>query len=189
MASTWGEQRLWSSGPYRWSRDRGGKKTAPSISVPMEREMGGGSVRKTIRVATRRPVLECPYELEGVSVPVVGLEFNLSLRDERYLGQAGELPHATEFIVEEPGVRVRLHLSIDPPARLLHFPIETVSESEEGLERTYQGLCVICLWAPDPGRPFDDRGSGGVRRDWQARHDRERTGRWASRLRWVVEVR
>ncbi|MBI2495831.1 MAG: DUF1926 domain-containing protein [Candidatus Omnitrophica bacterium] len=124
-----------------------------------------------------------------MSVPVVGLEFNLSLRDERYPGQAGELPHATEFIVEEPGVRVRLHLSIDPPARLLHFPIETVSESEGGLERTYQGLCVVCLWTVDPPRPLDGRGSGGAPRRLQGRPDGGRTGRWASRLRWVVEAR
>ncbi|MBI1992652.1 MAG: DUF1926 domain-containing protein [Candidatus Omnitrophica bacterium] len=189
VTSTWGEQRLWSSGPYRRSRDSRGQKTTSSLSVPMERGIGGGCVRKTIRVAAREPLLECLYELEGMSVPVVGLEFNLSLRDERYLGQAGELPHATQFIVEEAEARVRLHLSIDPPARLLHFPIETVSESEGGLERTYQGLCVVCLWTVDPPRPLDGRGSGGAPRRLQGRPDGGRTGRWASRLRWVVEAR
>jgi hypothetical protein len=38
-------------------------------------------------------------------------------------------------------------LAIEPAATLFHFPIETVSESEGGLERTFQGLCLVCLWA------------------------------------------
>ena len=123
----------------------------------MVREMAGGRIRKAVRVSSTRPSLDCSYTLDGVTVPVVGLEFNLSLRDERYLGNAKQHLQATRFDVEEPQLGVSVSLVLDPPATLLHFPIETVSESEGGLERTYQGLCIVCLWSPAPGRSWTSR--------------------------------
>ena len=129
----------------------------------MVRRVAGGFIRKTLRVARRQPVVDCLYELEGLEVPVVGLEFNLSLRDDRYLGQAQQYHRITRFTVEEPGIGLSVTLSLDRPATLMHFPIETVSESEAGLERTYQGLCLIWLWPVRPGQ-----------------------GRWTGQLRWSV---
>ncbi len=188
VRSTWGERRLWLSGPFRWERHggsggrqgigerrakRGGKRSASQdLAVSMIRELSGGRIRKTVRAATRQPVLDCLYEVEGLDVPVVGLEFNVSLRDERFLTMPGQLFQATGFSVEEPAVGVSLRVSIDPPATLFHVPIETVSESEEGLERTYQGLCLLCLWALDGAT-----GAGSAP---------GRAGRWVGRVRWEV---
>ena len=62
-----------------------------------------------------------------------------------------ELTAAAQWTLAEPSLGVSLRLVLDPPATLWHFPVETVSESEEGLERTYQGLAVICLWSVPPG--------------------------------------
>ena len=143
VRSTWSERRLWSGGAFRWQRT---PRVKDPLSVSMVREQGQGRIRKLVRVGTRRPTLECQYALDGLPVPVVGLEFNLSLRDPRYLKTPGELRHATRFHVEESGLGVSLQVAIDPPATLFHFPIETISESEQGLERTYQGLCILCLW-------------------------------------------
>jgi hypothetical protein len=93
------------------------------------------------------------------------LEFNLSLRDERYLREPGEVVQAAQFTLQEPGAGVWLELALDPPATLMHFPIETVSESEEGLERTYQGLCLMCFWTPGAA-----------------------AGSWAAQLRWTWDA-
>ena len=35
---------------------------------------------------------------------------------------------------------------MDPQARLLRFPIATVSQSEGGFERSYQSSVVVMLW-------------------------------------------
>ena len=110
------------------------------------------------------------YELDGLSIPVVGLEFNLCLRDERYLREAGQRSQVTQFTVEELGTGVSLSLSLDPPATLMHVPIETVSESEEGLERTYQGLSVMCLWEVSPTR------------------EEARARSWKCRVQWTVDA-
>ncbi|MCI0526083.1 MAG: DUF1926 domain-containing protein, partial [Nitrospira sp.] len=49
------------------------------------------------------------------------------------------------YLVDEwQGIEIRLHY--DPPARLWRFPVETVSQSEEGMESTYQGSCLVALW-------------------------------------------
>lgn len=131
----------------------------------MTRPLTEGIVRKSVRVSTARPAVDCLYELDGPRAPVVGLEFNLSLRDARYLATAQHRGATTTFEIEEPAAGVRLTMTIDPPTELLHFPIETVSESEEGLERTYQGLCLVCLWALNGART------------------------WTARIRWTVKTR
>ncbi len=49
------------------------------------------------------------------------------------------------YLVDEwHGIEIRLHC--DPPVRLWRFPVETVSQSEEGMESTYQGSCLVALW-------------------------------------------
>ena len=164
VRSTWTERRLWPSGPFSLlppSPRRGAKQP---LSVQMVRELpGGGQIRKTVRVEAAAPALDCAYELEGTEARVVALEFNLSIRDERFLTHPGELRAAAQWTLTEPSLGVSVRLALDPPSTLWHFPVETVSESEEGLERTYQGLAVICLWSVPPGSS------------------------WRSRLRWEVQ--
>lgn len=157
VSSAWGERRLWSSGPFEWIREPRQPRAKGSLSVTMVRAMGEGCVRKQLRVFTDRPMLECRYELEGIRVPVVALEFNIALRDERYLRTPHELQQTNRFEMAEPTLGTSLSLALDPPATLMHVPIETVSESEEGLERIYQGLCVMCFWTPMQGSTWMSR--------------------------------
>jgi 4-alpha-glucanotransferase len=149
--STWTERRLWPSGPFRLLPQPRRGASEPVTGVLTRELPGGGRIRKTVRVPVDEPSLECVYEMDAAEAPVVALEFNVSLRDERYLHAPGEVAGASEFQVAEPGMGVGVRLSIEPAATLYHFPVETVSESEQGMERTYQGLAVICLWSPPPG--------------------------------------
>lgn len=160
---TWAARRLWPPGPFQWDPKASDRETPGELCVTLVREVGSGCLRKTVRVKEAHPRLECEYELEDLEVPVVALEFNLSLRDERYLAPAQQRYGVGRFEVREPASGVALNLGIDPPASVLVFPVETISESEEGLERTYQGLCLVCLW---------------MLRDWH--------GSWRARLGWTV---
>lgn len=45
-----------------------------------------------------------------------------------------------------------LDLDVSRPAELWHFPVQTVSQSESGLERTYQGSSLSLIWALPGGR-------------------------------------
>ena len=165
--STWGEQRLWSGMPYQRRVPAGkARGLTRSVRVILTRELPDGRIVKTVEVDARRPIVECRYRLEGTVIPVLGLEFNVSLRDPRYLRDAQEYTNLTHFTMEEAQAGIRVTVQLDPPATVMHFPIETVSESEQGMERTYQGLCVMCFWVPQAGR---------------------RAGRWTSTLRWTTE--
>ncbi len=168
VRSTWAEQRLWSAGAFHLAHPIGNSRVARSSGVPrqraaaplevtMTRKLAGGRVVKALRVPRDEAVVEYRYHVEGLTIPVVGIEFNLALRDERYLGQAQEYARLKTFEVEEPSLGVSLRLTLDTPARVIHFPVETVSESEQGLERTYQALCIVCLWALDGATSWQAR--------------------------------
>ena len=179
--ANWAGRQIWSPAPYRWipprpprlsqraGRGQRAGEAAP-LSVTMVRSVeGGGRIRKTVRAAPHRSTLECLYELAGVDVPMVALEFTFALRDERYLAHPERHERLTSFMLEEPAIDVSVRLSLDPPATLFLVPIETVSESEEGLERTYQGLGLVCLWSVAASRSSKHRRDG-----------------WSSRLRWDI---
>ncbi len=158
VRSTWGERRLWSGGSFALEkRPARSAQKATALDVSMVRLLKTGSIRKSIHLHAKTSVVECGYRLEGVDVPVVGLEWNVSLRDARYLTVPQEHAQTARFSLEDPHAGVVLSLSMDRPARLLHFPIETVSESENGLERTYQGLCIVCLWTLEGARSWETR--------------------------------
>ena len=157
VRSTWAERRLWSLGPYQLERTVSATNGQKAPSVMMTREVFGCRLRKTVTLAAQRPSVTCLYELDGADVPVVALEFNLSLRDERYLGAAQQLERVRQFELSEPSAGISVRVAIEPAATLFHFPIETVSESEGGLERTFQGLCLVCLWPVNGARTWKAR--------------------------------
>jgi alpha-amylase len=68
-----------------------------------------------------------------------------SVQDTR-LCSRGIVDQTTEvFLVDEwQGIEIRLGFT--PSAQLWRFPVETVSQSEEGMESTYQGSSLVALW-------------------------------------------
>ncbi|MBI3596713.1 MAG: DUF1926 domain-containing protein [Nitrospirae bacterium] len=91
-----------------------------------------------------------------------GVELNLTLLagadPKRYYRFPGKIVEDTQLcstgVVEEAsevhlvdewqGIEIRLEFK--PAARLWRFPIETISQSEEGMESNYQGSCITALW-------------------------------------------
>lgn len=145
LRSTWGEARLWSWGAWQHTVQTPGRRGARALSATLVRDERGGRMTKTIRLEPTG-ALTLGYALQGVSAPYVGIEFNLGLRDERYLDQPGAHEQLSRFEIHEQFSGIQVTLELARPATVLHFPVETISESEEGLERTYQGLCVLCFW-------------------------------------------
>jgi 4-alpha-glucanotransferase len=98
----------------------------------------------------------CPADL------ATGLEmvFNLLAPDapDRYflanqirrsLDFRGEIDSPELVLVDEwQGVKITLHAQ--PRARWWIVPIETISQSESGFERVYQGSAILAVWKIDP---------------------------------------
>jgi alpha-amylase len=83
---------------------------------------------------------------------------------DRYIEFAGtRKPLEWSGVVEEKKLRFadewqNVAVDVEAPSAC-HFwisPIQTVSESEEGFERVYQGSQILCLWnvTLDPSKPW-----------------------------------
>ena len=73
---------------------------------------------------------------------------------------AGEVASASHFTFGNDYEGVRIGATIEPAARLTWYPVETVSNSEGGFERVYQGSSLLFRWpvALAPGERSDVRG-------------------------------
>ena len=63
---------------------------------------------------------------------------------------------------------MELKLALSQPARLWLFPVEALSNSEQGVERVYQGTCLAVFYPVElrPGQGW------GVTLHWQARTEK-----------------
>ncbi len=81
------------------------------------------------------------YRVEGVEL------------EDAALDSTGELRNVHEFAVGNSWLGIEMACKLNHEATFWRFPIETVSGSEAGFERTYQGSCMLLQWllklAPD----------------------------------------
>jgi len=59
---------------------------------------------------------------------------------------AGDLESATRLAFGNDHEGVKVGLTVEPAARLTWYPVETVSNSEAGFERVYQGSSLLARW-------------------------------------------
>ena len=144
--STWSEHRLWSAGS--WDVE---PMTSSRAVMAMRRPLERGYLRKTLSLAPHAPRLAFSYEIRDLAIPVVAIEMNLSLHDARWDEPSWHGAVRTVEIRDET-LGLRVAMTMQRPATVVRFPIHTISESEEGLERTFQGVAVVCLWTTEQAR-------------------------------------
>jgi len=83
---------------------------------------------------------------------IFGTEFNLSLYDSEFCTAANEEESVSNFTVNDLWKGVKIDFSLKPEGRIWYFPVETVSDSESGLEKTYQELCTFFNWPVSLGQ-------------------------------------
>jgi alpha-amylase len=91
-----------------------------------------------------------------------GIEFNINLLagdapdryydirghqlEDRRLASKGELKDVSEIQLVDEWVGMKVVLKTDRNCNLWRFPVETVSLSESGFERIFQGSCLLLYW-------------------------------------------
>ncbi|MBI5076325.1 MAG: DUF1926 domain-containing protein [Nitrospirae bacterium] len=94
------------------------------------------------------------YRLQGNFAGLFAVEMNLSLLgspfalirvNDRTLQMRSKALHepVREFIVEDKFLNLRLQFSFSEDIQLWHYPVETISLSEQGVERLYQGTAFL----------------------------------------------
>jgi len=133
-------------------------------------------LEKSFTFARNRSGFGADYSLTNLGESALAvnfaLEFNLTLLagqapDRFYringkparpahLASEGETEAVEKVELVDQAFGFRAALAFAPAGRLWRFPIETVSQSESGFERTYQGSCLALTWPLrlPPARPL-----------------------------------
>ncbi len=111
----------------------------------LERKAGALLVQKTF-LPLKANTLEVRYRIKNVSKKtfsaVWGTEFNFSIGDP-YANQGVRVEGVREWVFKDSWRNLEISLTTDRESTFLTAPIETVSESESGLERTFQELGAL----------------------------------------------
>ena len=106
-------------------------------------------VKKIISHDVASPGFKVDYEIQNkapVGIPIwFGFEFNFSVKDAQY-NKEGEIHGVNKIEIDDNWSGTKLLLNVDKQAMVWHFPVETVSGSETGLERTYQCAAFLFHW-------------------------------------------
>jgi alpha-amylase len=157
--------------------------TAKDDTIELEREarhrVNGGDIslrgRKRIETSARDKVwnLTCHSALateRPSAIPLalgVELVFNLLAPNahDRYFEAAGVryplefrgMLSAVPLLIVDEWQRVKITLTADPRPEWWIVPIETISQSETGFERVYQGSAILAVWRTAPPKNSEIR--------------------------------
>jgi len=140
------------------------------LTVRLKRDgrvwFNGGSlpvqVEKVLTVEAAEEGVRVGYRLTNMAdAPLSGVfasEWNLSHSkhcyytasawrgERRQLAKIQDVSDIENVYITDPELGLDLALTMGQPARLWRFPVETISSSEEGFERTFQGSCLLLSW-------------------------------------------
>ena len=150
-------------GPWSLSTPPDGARGATRFERHVRQGSGELRCAKTIRTEAQQGVwqVECATELsfgQARGETALGLEVVLNLlapnSPDRYFESNGERRplefkgeiRAAELQVTDEWQRVECVLRGDPAPRWWIVPIETISQSESGFERVYQGSAILAVW-------------------------------------------
>ena len=63
--------------------------------------------------------------------------------DDKRLASTGAAPETRKLSMVDEWSNINLAIEADRPCEIWRFPVETVSQSEDGFERNYQNSCVV----------------------------------------------
>jgi hypothetical protein len=69
----------------------------------------------------------------------------LKVEDPR-MSSYGSIPRIGNLLLRDEALGFQVDLVVDPVSQLWRFPLETISRSERGLEKTYQGTVLLFHW-------------------------------------------
>jgi len=146
----------------------------PELNVLMKRraavnsDTGKGALllEKSIVLSNQNEKLQFDYQFTNTGSTLIdvifGSEWNINLLggghnsnayfrlpgsaiDEVRLDSQGQFDNCTRLIMGNRQLGIEIELNVDRPLTLWRFPVETVSNSEGGVEKIYQCSCVVIL--------------------------------------------
>lgn len=148
---------------------RSGRISLNGKNIPIDLEKG-------FVIFSNRSTVEASYQIVNRGEPqldcIFGIELNLNLlageAEDRYyvipghalkdrrLISTGEIRDISEVHLVDEYIGMKIFIKTDKRFDLWRFPLETVSLSESGFERIFQGSCLLLFWPLESksGNPF-----------------------------------
>ncbi len=98
-----------------------------------------------LRVGDKQVICDVKFSSDA-GEGIYALEFNYSLYDERYSSGTGITDETKEFWFNDKWYGINILHTANKPFKVVHYPVQTVSDSEQGIEATFQGSCLVLLW-------------------------------------------
>ncbi len=130
----------------------------PDLGIRLSREglASGNKVKIDKSVLFRKSGIRVDYLIEGGYSGIFATEFNLSFLGSPYpsihaggkalfMKDKGEHSGVKSFYIKDEFLNMKLKFSFDEKVDVWHYPIETVSLSEGGVERLYQGTAFLFM--------------------------------------------
>jgi alpha-amylase len=127
-------------------------------------------IEKSFFIPTHQKGVKASYQITYKGKPRktnFGIEFNINLLagdapdryynipghplEDRKLSSVGAIKDVAEVHLVDEWNKMEVILKADKSCSLWRFPIETVSLSESGFERIFQGSCLFLYWPLDLG--------------------------------------
>jgi alpha-amylase len=116
-------------------------------------------LEKTLAVQPRRPDLDVAYRVINTADRPIAVQFaietswGISSPDTHITaagtvlqaGRRGRAENVEEIVLRDPSLQVVVKIVV-PPCQVWTAPIEVVSASEAGFERTFQGMSLFLVW-------------------------------------------
>jgi len=135
-------------------------------------------VEKTLSANAGSEELAVTYRLTNTSAKAIqsvfASEWNLAITDDAHsnhcfyipstdpfkqclLHKVDYIPNTSRLLISDPHIGIDMSLAVDKPARLWRYPVEAVTNSEDGFELTFQGSCYIIGWDVkiEPGQDWE----------------------------------
>ncbi len=126
------------------------------ISAIRRGRAGDGRVEVGKTIVVKRHGMTVEYACDGSYKGLVGIEVNLSFRGsplseiiygrkKKYAKDRGKTQALKAFKIVDNNAGLMVHFTFNRNIDLWHYPVETVSLSEEGAEKIFQGVCFLFL--------------------------------------------
>ncbi|MBI5700757.1 DUF1926 domain-containing protein [Candidatus Saganbacteria bacterium] len=148
--------------PYSFYPLRKGNEA--QVSLSRNAQILGKHVKltKTVLISSGQSIINIDYEIinlsDGSLEFAYGSEFNMTLlasdAPDRYIkvygkermNSEGTDNNINEYKLVDEWKGFSVSFESEKECELIRYPIETVSQSESGFERNYQGTCMVMVW-------------------------------------------
>lgn len=154
MRSEYDEKGDFIGSPYLLERIN--ERQALGVRLSREGLASGNKVKIDKSVLFKKSGIRVDYLIEGMYDGIFATEFNLSFLGSPYpsihaggkalfMKDKGAHGDVKSFYIKDKFLNVKLEFSFDEKVDVWHYPIETVSLSEGGAERLYQGTACLFM--------------------------------------------